>query len=40
MKFTPTEIPGAFVVDPEPHADERGFFRTPVVCARASGVWP
>ena len=26
VKFTPTEIPGAFVVDPEPHADERGFF--------------
>lgn len=26
MKFTPTAIPGVWVVDPEPHADERGFF--------------
>ena len=26
MKFTATAIPGAFVVDPEPIADERGFF--------------
>jgi dTDP-4-dehydrorhamnose 3,5-epimerase len=26
MKFTPTEIPGAYVIDIEPIADERGFF--------------
>lgn len=26
MKFTPTPLPGAFVIDIEPHADERGFF--------------
>jgi len=26
MIFTPTPIPGAFVVDPERFADERGFF--------------
>ena len=26
MNFTPTEIAGAFVVEPEPIADERGFF--------------
>lgn len=26
MKFTPTDIEGAFVIDPEPHLDERGFF--------------
>lgn len=26
MHFTPLEIPGAFVVEPKPIADERGFF--------------
>ena len=26
MNFEPTRIPGAFVVHPERHADERGFF--------------
>ncbi len=26
MKFTPTELPGAFVVDLEPISDDRGFF--------------
>lgn len=26
MKFTATLIPGAFLVEPEPHTDERGFF--------------
>lgn len=24
--FTPTPLPGAFVVEPEPHSDERGYF--------------
>jgi len=26
MKFTPTKIPGAFIIDPEPIEDERGYF--------------
>jgi dTDP-4-dehydrorhamnose 3,5-epimerase len=26
MKFTETELPGAWFVDVEPHSDERGFF--------------
>jgi dTDP-4-dehydrorhamnose 3,5-epimerase len=26
MKFFPTELPGAFVIEFEPHVDERGFF--------------
>lgn len=26
MRFSPTPIPGAVVVEPEPRADERGFF--------------
>ena len=26
MRFTETDLPGAFVVDLEPHRDERGFF--------------
>jgi dTDP-4-dehydrorhamnose 3,5-epimerase len=26
MKFTETPLPGAFVIDLEPHPDERGFF--------------
>lgn len=26
MIFTPTPLPGAFVIDIEPHVDERGFF--------------
>ena len=26
MIFTETELPGAFLIDLEPHADERGFF--------------
>src|SRR3954467_9803336 len=26
MRFSPCELDGAWVVDPEPHVDERGFF--------------
>lgn len=26
MIFSPTELPGAYIVDIEPHVDERGFF--------------
>jgi dTDP-4-dehydrorhamnose 3,5-epimerase len=26
MRFEPTELPGAWVIELEPHADERGFF--------------
>ncbi|MFO1498046.1 MAG: dTDP-4-dehydrorhamnose 3,5-epimerase family protein [Verrucomicrobiota bacterium] len=26
MRFSETNLPGAFVIDPERHADERGFF--------------
>jgi dTDP-4-dehydrorhamnose 3,5-epimerase len=26
MNFTPLPIPGAFLIEPTPHADERGFF--------------
>ena len=26
MIFTPTHLPGGFIIDPEPIADERGFF--------------
>ena len=26
MKFTPTKIPGAYLIEIEPHTDERGFF--------------
>ncbi|HYU77909.1 MAG TPA: dTDP-4-dehydrorhamnose 3,5-epimerase [Vicinamibacterales bacterium] len=26
MRFTPTRVSGAFIVESEPHADERGFF--------------
>lgn len=33
MKFTQTPLGGAFVVDLEPHADERGFFAR-TFCAR------
>lgn len=33
MRFTPTEIVGAYVVEPEPQADDRGFFAR-VWCAR------
>ncbi|HXH38961.1 MAG TPA: dTDP-4-dehydrorhamnose 3,5-epimerase [Thermoanaerobaculia bacterium] len=33
MRFTETRIPGAFVIDPEPRVDERGFFAR-VFCAR------
>jgi len=33
MRFTETKIPGAFVVDLEPHSDERGFFAR-AWCAR------
>ncbi len=36
MKFTPTEIAGAFVLEPEPIADERGFFARQW-CARELG---
>lgn len=32
MKFKPTPLPGAYVIDIEPHADERGFFAR-TVCA-------
>jgi dTDP-4-dehydrorhamnose 3,5-epimerase len=33
VRFTPTEIPGAFIIDLEPHVDERGFFAR-TFCAR------
>lgn len=26
MKFTPTQVDGAFIIDIEPHVDDRGFF--------------
>jgi dTDP-4-dehydrorhamnose 3,5-epimerase len=26
MRFLPTELPGVMVIEPQPHADERGFF--------------
>lgn len=26
MRFTPTEVDGAFVIDVEPHVDDRGYF--------------
>ncbi len=26
MKFVPMRLPGAFLIEPEPHRDERGFF--------------
>jgi dTDP-4-dehydrorhamnose 3,5-epimerase len=26
VRFTPTDLPGAFVIDLEPHEDDRGFF--------------
>src|SRR5437762_6640331 len=36
MRFTETKIPGAFIVDLEPHVDERGFFAR-AWCAREFG---
>ena len=33
MKFTPTKLPGAFVIDLEPNEDSRGFFAR-TFCAR------
>ena len=33
MRFTETEIPGAFIIDLEPHTDARGFFAR-IFCAR------
>jgi dTDP-4-dehydrorhamnose 3,5-epimerase len=33
VRFTETEIPGAFIIDLEPHTDERGFFAR-TFCAR------
>jgi dTDP-4-dehydrorhamnose 3,5-epimerase len=33
MRFIPTELPGAYIVEPEPLNDERGFFAR-TVCAR------
>jgi dTDP-4-dehydrorhamnose 3,5-epimerase len=33
MKFTPAPLAGAYVIDLEPHGDERGFFAR-VFCAR------
>lgn len=33
MKFTETPLPGAFIIDLEPHRDERGFFAR-TFCAR------
>ena len=33
MRFVPTSLPGAFVIEPEPHADERGLFAR-TFCAR------
>lgn len=26
MRFVPTELPGVYVIEPQPHVDERGFF--------------
>ena len=40
MKFTETRLAGAFIIDIEPHADERGFFSR-TVCAdefEAAGI--
>jgi dTDP-4-dehydrorhamnose 3,5-epimerase len=34
MRFVATELPGVVVVEPEPHADERGFFAR-VYCPHA-----
>jgi dTDP-4-dehydrorhamnose 3,5-epimerase len=33
MRFVPTELPGAFVIEVEPYGDERGFFAR-TFCAR------
>lgn len=33
MRFHPTELPGAFIVEPEPHEDDRGCFAR-TFCAR------
>lgn len=37
MKFTPTAIEGVVIVEPQPHADERGFFAR-TFCAREFGA--
>ena len=36
MKFISTKLAGAFIIEPEPHEDERGFFAR-TVCAREFG---
>jgi dTDP-4-dehydrorhamnose 3,5-epimerase len=36
MKFTETKLAGAFIVEPEPHEDTRGFFAR-TFCAREFG---
>ena len=36
MRFTPTPLAGAFLVEPEPHEDPRGFFAR-TFCAREFG---
>jgi dTDP-4-dehydrorhamnose 3,5-epimerase len=36
MWFRPTPLPGAYIVEPEPHADERGLFAR-TFCAREFG---
>jgi dTDP-4-dehydrorhamnose 3,5-epimerase len=33
MRFHPTQLPGAYVIEPEPHIDERGLFAR-TFCAR------
>jgi dTDP-4-dehydrorhamnose 3,5-epimerase len=33
MRFLPTDLAGAYIVEPEPHEDERGFFAR-TFCAR------
>jgi dTDP-4-dehydrorhamnose 3,5-epimerase len=42
MIFTPSSLPGAFLVDLEPHADERGFFARSYCAAEfaAHGLGP
>jgi dTDP-4-dehydrorhamnose 3,5-epimerase len=42
MIFTPSPLPGAFVVELEPHADERGFFARSYCAAEfaAQGLGP
>jgi dTDP-4-dehydrorhamnose 3,5-epimerase len=40
MRFTPTKLPGAYIIEPQPHADSRGLFAR-TFCAnefRAQGL--